>query len=142
MILPLLAGIAPIPLLASALLAAAAPSVQDENPLLAQIRREVSDPSKPFVMLIHVKAKAGEGAKVREAFAPAVAATLKEKGCLDYALSASATDPDTFILYERWASISDLEAHLSAAHTRALLAALGPVTTAAPALELFVPVSR
>ena len=43
-----------------------------------------------------------------------VRATLAEPGCLDYAFSADAGDPSRVRLVERWASMGDLEAHVTA----------------------------
>ena len=50
--------------------------------------------------------------------------TRKEDGNIRYQLHQSADEPDTFILYERWQSLGELDAHLKAEHTRRLLEVL------------------
>jgi quinol monooxygenase YgiN len=115
-------------------------SAADEmHPIARQVKEQVPDPSKPFVMLVRFQANPGQGAALAKAFAPAIAATLKEKGCQDYRLSRSATSPDNFVLYERWDSLADLEAHLASDHIKALGPAMDPVRAAPPTVELFVP---
>lgn len=37
-----------------------------------------------------------------------------ERGCLEYTFSADPLDPGRVVLYERWASQADLDAHLAA----------------------------
>ncbi len=45
-------------------------------------------------------------------------ATRAEPGCLEYTFSADPTDPGRVMLFERWASQKDLDAHLAAARAR------------------------
>lgn len=45
-------------------------------------------------------------------------ATRAEPGCLEYTFSADPTDPGRVLLFERWASQKDLDAHLAAARAR------------------------
>jgi quinol monooxygenase YgiN len=115
-------------------------SAADEpHPIARQVKEQVPDPSKPFVMLVKFQAKPGQGDALVKAFGPAIAATLKEKGCQDYRLSRSVTEPESFVLYERWESLADLEAHLASDHIKALGPALEPIRAAAPTVDLFVP---
>jgi quinol monooxygenase YgiN len=53
--------------------------------------------------------------------APQVIATRDEAGCVDYAFSADAGDPGRVRLVERWDTMADLDAHITA-----LRAAPGP----------------
>ena len=39
-----------------------------------------------------------------------------EKGCLEYTFAADPIDPARVVLFERWATQEDLDAHLSASH--------------------------
>lgn len=41
------------------------------------------------------------------------AASAKEPGCLVYALSTLADDPQVFVFYEEWASHADLDRHFN-----------------------------
>ena len=54
----------------------------------------------------------------REQFISARAAMMRasrgEPGCLEYTFCADPIDPARVVLYERWASQADLDAHLAA----------------------------
>ena len=41
-----------------------------------------------------------------------------EQGCLEYTFSADPLDPDRVVLFERWATEDDLDAHLRAGDAR------------------------
>ena len=43
-----------------------------------------------------------------------VTATLAEGGCIDYAFAADGVDPGRVRLVEKWESMADLEAHVTA----------------------------
>jgi quinol monooxygenase YgiN len=99
----------------------------DEHPLVARVRGKVKDPARPFVLLVSIKAKAGMGKALEEAFAPCVAATRKEAGCLAYDLSRDADDPTVYLMYEKFKSVAALADHLKQDHTLMLLKALEPI---------------
>jgi quinol monooxygenase YgiN len=96
----------------------------DEHPLVARVREKVKDPARPFVLLVPIKAKAGMGKALEEAFAPCVAASRKEAGCLAYDLVRDADDPAAYLVYEKWKGVAALGDHLKQAHTARLLKAL------------------
>ena len=50
-----------------------------------------------------------------------------EPGCIEYVIAADPVDPSRVVLFERWASQADLDAHLAAARER--LPAEGPSVT-------------
>jgi quinol monooxygenase YgiN len=64
------------------------------------------------------KAKAGQGAQMAAAFAPAAAAVHQEKGCEQYEMFQSCADPDTLVLLERWTTPEDLDVHGEAMRAR------------------------
>ena len=76
------------------------------------IRAALKDPSKPFGMLVQIEVKEGAQARWEAAYQKAAAQTRQEEGMLDYILYRSALDARRYILYERWRSLSDLEAHV------------------------------
>ncbi|GIW86569.1 MAG: hypothetical protein KatS3mg108_0893 [Isosphaeraceae bacterium] len=115
---------------------------QDENPLIAQVRAAVTDASKPFVMVIRIEVRPGKGPELERAFAPAVAATRREKGCLAYDLARAAGSPESYILYERWASLDDLKAHLETPHITELLPKLGEITAEPVQMDLYLPAAE
>lgn len=57
---------------------------------------------------------------VRVALAMAEA-TRAEPGCVTYRFSADLADPDTFLIFEEWASEEALVAHFGSAHMRTFL---------------------
>jgi quinol monooxygenase YgiN len=99
----------------------------DEHPLVARVRAKVKDPAQPFVLLVPIKAKAGMGKALEEAFAPCVAASRKEAGCLAYDLVRDPDDPTAYLVYEKFKSVAALDEHLKQAHTVKLLKALEPI---------------
>jgi quinol monooxygenase YgiN len=130
---------------AAAVLAVAALSVsavaaqEKPHPIAAQVKASLSDPARPFAMVVTLKAKEGAGAKVEAAFTKAVKATRREKGCLAYDLNRDAKAPLHYLLYERWRSLADLEAHLKSQHIAVLLAELEPLLAAAPEVRVLLP---
>ena len=115
-------------------------AAQDKpNPILETVKAKVKDGKKPFTMLVHIKVKDGMGAKAEAAFGPAIKATLKEKGCLRYELNRDTDSPTGYILYERWSSLPDLDAHLKTAHITKLLADLGDLLAGAPEIKVMLP---
>jgi quinol monooxygenase YgiN len=89
--------------------------------------------------VVLLKAKEGHEAKLEAAFAPAVKATRKEKGCVHYELNRDTQTAGRYLLYERWKCLADLEAHLKSAHIKTLLADLKDVTAGAPEARVMVP---
>jgi quinol monooxygenase YgiN len=100
----------------------------DDHPVVALVKTKVKDPTKPFALLVTIKAKAGKEKDVEAAFTPAIAATKKETGCLAYELNRDPDDPTTYVMYEKFKSVAALADHLKQDHTTKLLQALEPLT--------------
>jgi quinol monooxygenase YgiN len=100
----------------------------DDHPVVALVKSKVKDPSKPFALLVTIKAKAGKEKEVEAVFAPCIAATKKEAGCLAYELNRDPDDPTTYLMYEKFKSVSALADHLKQDHTTKLLKALETLT--------------
>lgn len=111
-----------------------------EHPAITKVRSSVKDPSRPFVLLVSFQIKEGAAEKFEAAFAKASEETHKEKGCIAYDLSRDTSRPNHYLLYERWKSLADLEAHLSSEHMKTTLAQTGGLTAAPPTSQVFVPV--
>lgn len=111
----------------------------EPHPIAVQVKAELKDPAKPFTMIVRLQVKEGEQNKFEAAFAKAVKATRMEKGCVAYDLSREAKDPTRYIVYERWKSLADLDAHLKTAHITALLAELKELLAAAPEARVLLP---
>jgi quinol monooxygenase YgiN len=116
--------------------APAAPA-QEDNPIVALVKSKGADPAKPFALVIRFKAK--DGAKLEEAFRPAIRETRKEKGCVSYDLNRDPDDAAAYLLYERWKTVADLEAHLKSPHITKLLGELATVTDGPPDLKVMLP---
>ncbi len=94
---------------------------QDEHPAVTLVKSKVKDPSKPFALVVTIKAKAGKEKELEAAFAPCTAATKKEPGCISYELNRDSEDPTVYMNYEKFKSVAALEEHLKQAHTQKLL---------------------
>ncbi|QFU07930.1 Antibiotic biosynthesis monooxygenase [Rhodobacteraceae bacterium THAF1] len=70
-------------------------------------------------------AKKGHEAELEELFKSVIAPTMKDKGCVSYALNRAQDDPRRFVFMEEWESREDLEAHLAADHITNGLAKAG-----------------
>lgn len=109
------------------------------NPIEAAVKASLKDPSKPFVMYVHLKIKDGTAEKFEKAFAKARTATRKEKGNKAYSLTRSTKVPSEYIVYERWENFAALQEHLKAKHTTALLAEVGDMLDGPPDVKIFIP---
>jgi quinol monooxygenase YgiN len=116
-----------LPLLALAALPPAAPGAED-HPVVALVKSKVKDPAKPFALFVTIKAKPGKEKDLEAAFAPCLAATKGEAGCLAYELNRDPDDPTAYVMFEKFKNTAALEAHLKSEHTTKLLKALEPLT--------------
>jgi quinol monooxygenase YgiN len=89
-------------------------------------------------LVVTFKAKAGQGAQMAAAFAPAAEIVHKEKGCEQYEMFQGCDDPDKLVLLERWSSPEDLDVHGEAMRARgpSLMTAFRD-DSAPPAVERF-----
>lgn len=115
--------------------ALAVPTVQD---LIAPIQAAVTDPNKPFDLYIDIKIKPGMENDFERAFAPAVAATRREPGNLDFTLTRHPTEPGRYIHHERWARLSDVERHMGTPHMQAFWPVYLPMVARAPNIKVYM----
>jgi quinol monooxygenase YgiN len=116
-----------LPVLALAGMFSASPGA-DDHPVVALVKSKVKDTAKPFALLVTIKAKAGKEKDLEAAFAPCLAATKKEPGCLAYELNRDPDEPTTYVMFEKFKNVAALEAHLKLEHTTKLLKGLTPLT--------------
>src|SRR5262249_43688589 len=100
----------------------------EDHPAVALVKSKVKDPAKPFALLVTIKAKSGKEKELEAAFAPCIAGTKKEAGCLAYELNRDPDDPTTYVMFEKFKNVAALAAHLKLEHTTKLLKALEPLT--------------
>jgi quinol monooxygenase YgiN len=67
-------------------------------------------------IVVHYQAMEGKGDEVAALLARHTAATRAEPGCHDFVALRSSDDPDSFVLYERYASQQAFEAHQASPH--------------------------
>lgn len=125
------------------LLGSSGRGAQDEpNPVFEQVKAKVKNPKKPFTMLVRLEVKEGANAKFESAFAPAIKATRAEKGCMAYDLSHDTDSAGSYLLYERWKTLADLQAHLNADHIKSLIPQLGDLTAKPPEIQVLIPAAE
>ena len=132
-------------LLAAALAASGAAAAADpaDNPIITLVKAKVQDPAKPFTLVVTLKIKPGQEAAAEAAYFEAFAGTKLEPGYLAYDLNRSADDPATYVLYERWKSVSALETHLKLPHTVKFVGLFGDLADGPPEVKVLrVPVAK
>jgi quinol monooxygenase YgiN len=130
------------PLLAAIMLAAIvlpAPAQEEKDPILAEVKANLKDPSKPFTMLVLVKIKDGGAADFEAAFARNRAGSRKEKGNKAYEMSRSTKAPTEYIVYERWTNFAALQAHMKEPHFTTMIAEIGELLAGPPQVKVFLP---
>ena len=79
-----------------------------------------TEPTRPdgpeVAIVVHYQAQPGRGNEVAALLARHTAATRAEPGCRDFVALRSSEDPDSFVLYERYASAEAFEAHQASPH--------------------------
>lgn len=110
---------------------------EKSDPIIDAAKKNVSDPTKPFTMVVVLTVKDGKGKELETAFAPAIKATRKEKGCIAYDLNGDKNDATKYYVYERWQSIAALEAHLKTAHIKTLLGTVGDLIAGPPEAKFY-----
>jgi quinol monooxygenase YgiN len=107
------------------------------NPILDAAKEKVSNPKKPFTMVVFLTVKKDQGKALEEAFQPAIKATRKEPGCIAYDLNRDGSDPTKYYVYERWQSVAALEKHLETDHIKALLKKASDLLAGPPDAKFF-----
>jgi quinol monooxygenase YgiN len=133
---------AALPLAALATLALLAPGAAGQekpNPIVATVKAALKDPSRPFTLVVQIQLKEGNGDKFEAAFAKAIKATRKEKGCLAYDLNRDTKTPTGYQVYERWSNLAALEAHLKSEHITTLLREIGDLLASPPEGRVLLP---
>lgn len=78
-------------------------------------------------LIVEFHAKPGQGEKFGEQLRQVVEPTRLEEANLAYELLQSATDPDTWFLYEVWTSKDGLDAHFAMPYMKELIPAIEPL---------------
>ncbi len=110
-----------------------------EHPFVKEVASKLSDPKKKFTLLVRVTVKDGDAEKFIAAFAEAVEPTRREDGCSRYELNQIAGEKNSFVIYERWAKLEKMAAHLQTPHTKKLLETVTPLLEGAPEIVVLTP---
>lgn len=86
-----------------------------------------------------IRLKPGSEAAALEAITPVVAQSHAEAGCVKYTLQQSNTDPQQFVVVEKWASQADLDAHFQQPYLGALFTDLADHLAEPPAIHFLTP---
>ena len=74
------------------------------------------DQPPPLTVLARIRALPGHEQEVKAALLALIHPTRQERGCLNYDLHQSTTDPALFVFHENWLSRAHLDAHLQMPH--------------------------
>jgi len=107
--------------------------------IIAHFGVQLEDPAKPFALLVHLRFREGTQDAVSAAFARARPLSLADKGVLAYHLNQDPKDTSRFVVYERWASLADLEAHLRTPHVTTLREEFDAMIVGTPDFHVLVP---
>lgn len=129
-----------ITIIAALALTSAPQAPEQDNPVVALVKSSVKDTSKPFTLTVRMKVKAGENQKFEEAFAKLAKESRKETGCRAYHMNRGTKEPNVYLVYERWANLAALEAHMRAAYFLEAVEKTGPMTDGPADLAILVPV--
>ena len=92
-----------------------------------------------MIVIATLQAHEEHAHELEQALAHTVGPAQAEEGCLVYALHQVQGSPGRFVLVEGWASRSAYDAHMNSSHTAALVATLGKLLSAPPAIEVCEP---
>jgi quinol monooxygenase YgiN len=79
-----------------------------------------------------LQARAGKEAELRKLLEQGVEPTLKEKGCLRYAVMQDRQNPAVLTLFEEWETEADLNTHLALPQLQKVFAILPELLGAPP----------
>jgi quinol monooxygenase YgiN len=110
----------------------------DVAAIIAAFRTELADPAKPFALLVRFAVEATGAQRIATAFAEATPLTLMEAGCRSFHPNREARNPNRFVVYERWQSLADLEAHLRMDYIHKLRGVINELIVGAPEFHVLM----
>ena len=118
-------------------MALAADEKAEDHPVVALVKSKLEDPSKTFALIVTIEAKKGKEKELEAAFAPCLAATKKEPGCIAYELNRDPDHSSSYLMYEKFKGVAALNAHLKQPHTLKLLKAIPSLTEGELKLKVY-----
>ena len=114
-------------------------AADDNAAILGAIRSELQNPSEPLSLLVRFTVHDGHGEHVEAAFGRARSRTLEEPGCRAYELHHDPRDPHSFVVYEQWRSLADLEAHFRKDYFAAVRNEINALIAGTPEFQVLLP---
>jgi quinol monooxygenase YgiN len=114
-------------------------SEDDIGAIVQRFRAQLEDPTAPLTLIVRMQMKEGTRERVDAAFARARRPTLTEAGAISFDLNRDVANPNVVVVYERWRSLGDLEAHLRTPYIAALRAAFDELVEALPEFTVLNP---
>ena len=107
--------------------------------IIAAFAAQVGDRHRPLALIARFRVQPGTGPRIEKAFAEASVQTAREAGVLAYQLHRELDNSEAFVVYERWRSLEDLEAHLRTTYIAVLREEIDAVMEAEPTFQLMLP---
>jgi quinol monooxygenase YgiN len=113
--------------------------LDDVSAIVGAFENQLCSRTIPFALIARFRVTEDSQARVEQAFEKAVPPTLREPGVLAYQPHRDPADAAGFVIYERWKSLDDLEAHLRTSYIADLRQEIDAVITGAPEFNLLRP---
>jgi len=107
--------------------------------IIAAFAAQVGDRHRSLALIARFRVRKGAGPRIEKAFAEAALQTAREAGVFAYQLHREPDNSDAFVVYERWRSLQDLEAHLRMPYIAALRAEIDTVMEGQPSFQVMLP---
>jgi quinol monooxygenase YgiN len=107
--------------------------------IIGKFRDDLGAHAGTFGLLVRFQVHQGVAAQVVKHFSVARAPSLHDPGCITFEMSQHATDSRQFAVYEKWASLSNLEMHLRTRHAAALRDAFNKLLDGLPEFTILIP---
>jgi len=109
--------------------------------IIAAFEAQVGDRHQSLALIGRFRIRAGAGPRIEKEFAKASAQTASEAGVLAYQLHREPDNTDVFVVYERWRTLDDLEAHLRTSYIAALRGEIDAVMEGQPEFRVILPIA-
>jgi quinol monooxygenase YgiN len=117
--------------------------VIDRDDTIAAIIRtfeaRLQNSAGPLSLLARFAVQEPHREAVKSAFIRTRSRTLDEPACQVFELNEDSQQPGHFLIYEKWRSLTDLEAHLRAAHIAGLRALFHRLIVDGPEFQVLLP---
>ena len=110
----------------------------DANVLSDPIVSQISDPNKPFSVLIDITLIPGKENEFEREFGPVIAEVRKEPGNIEFQLSQHPQEPNVYFLYERWKNVEVLKEHMVTPHMSQFWPKYFPMIAKIPTIRVYM----